>query len=303
MANPTIRILRAGDTTKSVPFTICIVANPALEAPWQTGQLAIDPIVADPVAFDTCAAYIDQSLFGGLANQREQVLADPAIASLVRVISVFESGLPPADANSLVAQDSSSDLLIARRGVFRAFLAARNLNADIVYAVSNSGTHTRASAWFTSDDDARGGISFTLDGQALTHRYQCLIPGTIAIHSTATSLTAVHEFHHAISSYTNGSIVDLYVDSGPALNCRRSRPIPANFAVYNGVATASDTVRDHLGYPPGWQSYHCELNNPNLPAIMDNYWLAAPTSDPNVCENDRITRQFVTDRVRAKLSR
>jgi hypothetical protein len=219
------------------------------------------------------------------------------------VTSLFESGLPLADPNSLVAQDPSSNLLIARRAVFRAFLAARSLNADVVYAVSKSGTHTRASAWFTSDDDAQAGVPFTLDGQALTHRYQCLIPGTIAIHSASTSLTAVHEFHHAISSYSNGSIVDLYVDSNSALNCKRGRPIPFNFATYNGTAMASDMTRDHLGYPPGWQSCHCELIDPNVPAIMDNYWMAAPPSDPNACENDRITRQFVADRVRAKLSR
>lgn len=244
MANRTIRILRAGDITKSNPFTICIVANPALEAPWQTGQFAIDPIAADPAAFDACADYINQSLFGGLPNQREQVLSDPAIAPRVRVISVFESGLPPVDANSLVAQDSTSELLIARRTVFRAFLAARSLSADIVYAVSKSGTHTRASAWFTSDDDGRGGVPFTLDGQVLTHRYECLIPGAIAIHSTATSLTAVHEFHYAISSYTNGSIVDLYVDSSAGLNCKRGRPIPTGFATYNGAASHHGQLLD-----------------------------------------------------------
>ena len=303
MANPTIRILRAGDTTKANPFTICIVANPALEAPWQTGQFIIDPITADAAAFDACADYINQSLFGGLPNQQETALADPAIAPFVKVVSIIESGLPPADANALVAQDSESDLLIARRTVFRPFLAARNLDADVAYAVSKSNTHTRASAWFTSDDDTQGGVPFTFDGQTLAHRYQCLIPGTIAIHSSATSLTALHEFHHAISSYTNGSIVDLYVDSSPGLNCKTGRPIPPDFAVYNGVTMASDPVRDHLGYPPSWQSYHCELHDPNLPAIMDNYWLAAPAADSNACQNDRITRQFVSDRVRAKLSR
>ena len=302
MPNPDTRILRNGDT-KPDPFTICIVANPALEAPWQTGQFIIDPIMGAQADFDACAAYIVQSLFGALPNQREQLLGDPAIAPLVRVVSLFESGLPAADATSLAGQDPNSVMLIARRTRFRAFLAARNLIADVVYAVSKADTHTRASTWFTSDDDAQGGVPFTLDGQSLTHRFHNLIPGTIAMHSTATSLTALHEFHHAISSYTNGSIVDLYVDSNPALNCRRGRPIPPGFATYNGTPMASDPVRDGLGYPPGWQSYHCELNNPSLPAIMDNYFRAAPASDPNQCENDRITRQFVLDRVRAKLSR
>jgi hypothetical protein len=303
MANPTIQILRAGDTSKPDPFTICIVANPALEAPTGSGQFIVDPIIGDLGAFNACADYINLSLFGGLPNQREQALGDPSIAPFVRVVSIFETGLSAVDDNSLVGQDDNTFILNPRRITFRPFLQARNLNVDVAYAVSKSDTNTRASAWFTTDDDSRGGVTFTLDGQSLTHRYYNLIPGTIGIHTTATSVTALHEFHHAISSYSNGRILDLYVDSGAALNCKVGRPIPPDFAAYNGAAVTSDPNRDGLGYPDEWQSYHCELNNPNLPALMDDYWAASPNNDPNSCENDHITRQFVMDRLRAKIRR
>ena len=104
---PTTRIIQAGDAAKLNPFTICIIANPALEAPW----------------------------------------------------------------NSLVANDGVSNLLVARRSVFSAFLARYGLFLDIAFALSESLTHTRATSWYTTDDDTRGGMRFTLDGSVLYHRY------------------------------------------------------------------------------------------------------------------------------------
>ena len=302
MADPEIRFVRPGDTSKQDPFTICIIANPALEAPWKSGQFIRDPITSSPPAFASSVQYIVQALFGTLPNQAERFLGDPAIAPKVRVVSLFVTGLEVADANSLVAQDSMSNMLVARRTAFTPFLARYGLAADVAYAISASDTHTRASAWYTTDDDGRGGVPFTLDGINLSHRFYSLIPGTIAQHSSSTSLTALHEFGHALSSYSNGMIVDLYVDSGPGANNKRGRPIPGQFAVYNGTSFASDSTRDGLGYPAGWQSYHCGLIDPALPAVMDNYWLASG-GVPNQCQHDEITRQFLLDRVRAKLGR
>jgi hypothetical protein len=302
-ANSVQKTLRPGDTSKPNPFTIIIVSNPALETPWNSGTFVTDPITTNQGAFDNCAQYIVDALFGMLANQRELFVADPAIASKIRVVSLFLTGLPPHDANALVAQDGASNLLVARRNLFIPFLASFGLDVvDVVYAVSNSVSHTRASAWFTSDDDALGGVSFTLDGVNLTHRYFNIIPGTIALHSTSASLTALHEFGHALSSYTNGSIVDLYVDSAPGVNNKRGKPMPANFGMYNGVTLATDTARNGLGYPPGWQSYHSELLDASLPAVMDNYWSAFDHA-PEHCQHDKITRQFSMDRLRAKMGR
>jgi len=110
----------------------------------------------------------------------------------------------------------------------------------------------------------------------------------------------VHEFSHALSSYSNDGIVDLYTDSPVDVNNLRGRPIPPAFRTYNGMVCACDPIRDSLGYPPSWQSYHCELNAPGFPAVMDNYFTAAP---PESCEHDRITCQFLQDRMVAKIGR
>jgi hypothetical protein len=299
-----IRAIREGDVSKeeSKRFTICIIANPSLEAPWNSGAFVIDPIMGDQAAFDASVRYIDTSLFGGLPNEGEQVFADPSISQKVRVLSLFVPGLAAQDSNCLVGEDGVSDLLIARRDVFSAFLAQFGLVADVGYAVTKSAAHTRASAWFTSDDTSQPGVSFTLDGVSRVHCYYNLTPGTVALHCTAYSLTALHEFGHALSSYENGMVVDLYVDSNPGLNCKRGRPIPRTFSTYNGTVFLSDMTRDRLGYPPGWQSYHCELIAPDFPAIMDNYWLS-PDGVPEHCEHDAITRRFLLDRILAKLAR
>ena len=307
---PVVKILRQGDTTKPYPFTIAIIANPALETPWNSGTFVVDPITANQPAFDAAADYINDSLFGGLPGQKERLLGDPSIVGTnIRVVSLFVTGLPATEPNSLVAQDGVSNILVARRANFLPFLATQALYADVAYAVSESATHTRASAWYTSDDDTRPGTPFTLDGTTFAHRYWSLIPGTVALHTTGASLTAVHEFGHALSSYTNGSITDLYVDSPDALNNKLGRPIPsppAPFRVYNGTTIAIDQTRDGLGYLASWLSYHAELNAPSFPAIMDDYWMATTTSSggvPEDCEHDTITRQFLLDRIRAKMSR
>lgn len=300
--NPTTQVIRAGDTTKPNPFTVIIVGNPSLEARRNSGTFVIDPITSDQLLFNDCVRYIESSLFGTLPGQSEKLLSDPSIGPKVRIVSLFVTGLPSQDANSLVAQDDVSDLLVARRSVFRSFLAGFALEADVVYAVSESASHTHASAWYTTDDEGSAGVSFTLDGVTHFHRFLNLIPGTIALHARSSSLTALHEFGHALSSYQNGSVVDLYADSPPALNNKQGRPIPSHFTTYNGTAFQSDLSRDGLKYPPGWQSYHCELNDPTLPAVMDDFRMAS-LGNRIKCQHDKITRQFLLDRLRAKISR
>jgi hypothetical protein len=51
----------------------------------------------------------------------------------------------------------------------------------------------------------------------------------VAIHVQCHSLTALHEFGHALSSYTNGSITDRYVDSDPAVNNKHGHSYPLRF--------------------------------------------------------------------------
>jgi len=296
-----VNVIRPGDSSKPNPYTIAVIANPALESPLRSGIFAGDPILKSLAAFQAAVVYIEANLFATLPGQKEKLLADPAIQPKVRLVSIFDDTLVPGPATSLVGQDGVSNLLVARRNAFAPLLTKYSIQADVAYAVSASSSHTRASAWFTSDDDNGPGIAFTLDGTGFVHRYNCLVPGTVGIHVTASSLTALHEFGHAASSYTNGSVLDLYVDSPPGLNNKTGRPIPPNFAVYDSTSYQSDPIRDGLGYPAGWSSFHCELLAPACPAVMDNYYLSA--SGALACEHDAITRRFLRDRILAKIGR
>jgi hypothetical protein len=296
-----VNVVRAGDTGKTNPYTIAVIANPALEAPWRSGAFVKDPILASLASFQAAVVYIEANLFATLPGQKERLLADPAIQPKVRLVSVFDDTLAPGPTTSLAGQDGVSNILVARRNAFAPLLTKYSIIADVAYAVSASPTHTRASAWFTTDDDSGTGIPFTLDGASFVHRYNCVVPGTVGIHFTASSLTALHEFGHAASSYTNGSVLDLYVDSPPGLNNKVGRPIPPNFAVYQGNTFKSDPARDGLGYPAGWGSFHCELLNPGCPAVMDNYYLSP--SGALACQHDAVTERFLRDRVLAKIGR
>jgi hypothetical protein len=293
-------VLRPGDTAKPDPFTICFIANPALEAPFEAGQFIADPITGDKAGYDACVEYAVDCIFGDLTGQAERLLDPPDIRHAVRVVSLFVTGLKVEAANSLAGQDSLSDLLIARRDAFRPFLARFGLNADVAFAISASESHRRATAWFTSDDENQGGVAFQLDGQTFQHCFFARVPGTVAMPVGARSLTPLHEFQHALSSYENGKIVDLYVDGKTGLNNKKGRPIPGSFASYDAIGHDSDLVRDGLGYPPSWRSFHCRLHFPSAPAVMDNYPQAAVDL---LCENDTITRQFLRDRLRAKIGR
>jgi hypothetical protein len=303
---PVPSVVRAG-ATKTEPFTVLIVANPALEAPWKSGMFVADPITAQQPAFAAAVSYIVDALFGALPGQAEAPLADPSIAPAVRVLSLFQAALPAVDRHAFAAQDGASNLLVARRNAIRDMLQDEGILADVVYAVSGSATHTRASAWHTTDDTTRASIPFRLNGATLQHCRYYGIPGTVALPAGSTSLTAAHEFQHAISSYQNGMIVDLYVDSPAGLNIRvRGAPggtiPPGPFGVLAPVSHQPDPTRGPLGYPVNWRSFHCALHDPANPAIMDNYWLA-PGGNPASCANDTITRQFIRDRVLAKLGR
>lgn len=306
-AHATIRVLRPGNTVKRNPFTIAIVANPVLEAPWQSAQFIRDPIISNETGFHLYAQSIVNILFGSSPGQAELLLQDPSVAPLIRVVSLFPQNLPVISTNALVAQDSRSSLLIPLRANFGAFLAGYDLEADIAYAVTMSTSHNRAAAYHTTDDDGKGGVPFTLDGISFYHRYHPKVPGTIAIHISETSITPLHEFGHAISSYSNGMIVDLYVGNERGVNSKIGRPIPATFGSYDNNLFQTDHSRDSLGYPPSWQSYHCELTpspqGVNVPTIMDNYFQVGGGASSSDCQFDKITRAFILDRVRAKVNR
>ncbi len=190
-----------GNTAKPDPFFILILNNPALERPEGSGHFVPDmPGVsaADRAALKKTAGYIFQNLFGLLPGQVDKVLGLSPHASEIRVVSMCIPTTAVGDSTALVAEDVLEDtfLLVVRREQAHAFVRAHGLDPDILFVVSQSPTHTRASAFGTTDDDARPGIAFTYDGWNLSHRAFHLVPGMSAVHTTVGGMTPVHEFGH-----------------------------------------------------------------------------------------------------------
>jgi hypothetical protein len=105
------------------------------------------------------------------------------------------------------------------------------------------------------------------------HRFYKVVPGTIAIHSTASSLTAVHEFGHAISSYTNGKIMDLYVDSAAGFDNLLGRRIPPIFCDYNGrnfqVFQIPADEQQGTSRPKARQTVHLKLRKLRVTHLLE----------------------------------
>ncbi len=303
----TVKVIQAGAAKPAGkwPYTLCIIANPWIEAPEKSGTFVADPMVLNEAAFDTQVDYIQQSIFGRLPGQAESAFAD--LAADFRVISIFDADRPRKDSNCLVAHDNTN-IVIARQDKFAPFLRSvpvagmGKLRADVAFAVTASATHDRSSAWFTLDNDGLDGRDFTIDDQEMTHRPDNSMPGAVALHITATSIVALHEFGHAASSWTNGMVTDLYLDGGVGLNKKRPQPMPAQFCIYDGTPYATAPNRGGtLAYPADWTSYHSELSDPAYPAVMDDFWKSA--GGPEKCRHDRLTRQFLLDRIGTIMSR
>ena len=306
MAN--VRVIQPGAVKDkgAWPYTICIVANPWIEAPQNSGTFVADPIVTNEATFDERAAYVLDSVFGRLPGQAETMFS--ALADQFRIITIFDPDRPRKDANALVAHDNTN-IVIARQPKFGPFLKSvtvdgiGKLRADVAFAITASATHDRSSAWFTNDNDGLDGRAFQLDDQEMAHRPDNTMPGTVALHISALSIVALHEFSHAASSWTNGMVVDLYIDGGDGLNKRRGRPILDQFCIYDGNPYASAMNRGGtLQYPEGWNSFHPQLSDPAYPAVMDDFWEAGEDQSQR-CRHDLLTRQFLLDRIQAIMSR
>lgn len=293
------RVLQTGDA-KHAPYTIVFVANPALEAPWRSGQFIADAMPSNKAAFDASVAYALDCILGRLPGQAEVFMGDPAIGPHIRVESIRETGLPATPNNALAGESPLGQLLAPRRDEAVAFVRRHEVEPDVVFVISSSTVYSRASAFGTTDDVTRAGTPFVLDGANNTHWHFAEIPGTAALHHTNRSLTPLHEFGHAASSYQSGFVDDLYVDGVKQLNRRVGRPIPAQFATYAGAAYLSDLGRGGLGYPPSWKSYHCQHMVPALPAAMDDYTAVA---NPLLCRHDEMTIAYMADRLIAKIGR
>lgn len=300
----TVRLLHAGEA-KPQPYTIAFVANPAIESA-MGAAFTVDPILTNRPGYHHVVGHCFQNLFGVV----EDLLRQSDIDSRMRLVSIFDTTRPANAANSLTHEVPLSNVMETRRAVLASFLASFGLMADMVFVIHGSTTHTRASAWFTTDDGLLGGTPYTFDGAARTHGRFPRIPGSAAIPVSVdpTGLTIIHEFGHAASDFNNGKVIDLYNDGGEGTGFLVNKkfraagnPVPANFATYNGATFAADSARDGLGYPSTWRSYQATPVDSTRPNLMDNYWYAF--DDPQLCRFDQLTYAWFSDRLNAKLSR
>lgn len=296
----TVRVLYSGRPS-STPYTLVFAATPGVEV---GGVPAADAVLTNRTAFHDTVRHCLENIL----TVTESLLREENLEASIRFVTIFDSSQAATAVNTLVRQNAPN-LLEPIRDRLNAFTGRYGVDPDVVYCVSGSTTHTRASAWYTTDDNARPGVAFTADGTARTHRRFTDVPGSVALSTSMdqTGLTALHEFGHAASDFNNGRVWDLYIDpntTGYVVNKRMramaTNPIPANFGTYDGTTYQSDQNRDGIGYPATWASYHPALLDTTRPNLMDNYWLAA---QPQRCRLDGLTFDWFLDRLRAKILR
>lgn len=301
----TVRQLQPGEP-KPDPYSVVFVANPGIESTGG-GSFTPDPILTNRPGYHSVVNHCLRNLFG----VTEDLFRTANMDARMRFTSVFDTTRPANSANSLAHKIPASNLMETRRTVLAPFLASYGLAADVVFVIHGSTTHTRASAWYTTDDHAKGSTAYTYDGVARKHGHFAKTPGSAAIAQSGSKsgLTIIHEFGHAASDFNNGIVFDLYNDAtnpGTFLVNKKFRSvvggaIPTNFATYNRAVYLSDPARDGLGYPTSWKSYHADPVDGTRPNLMDDYWQAF--DDPQLCRFDKLTAQWYLDRLNAKLTR
>jgi hypothetical protein len=239
----------------------------------------------------------------------ESLLRTDNMDRLMRFTTIFDR-TRSADSNTAVVQEFNPDILGPQRALMNRFVSPYGERADVVYCISADTTHTRASAWFGDDELSATAPTYTHDGTTRRNGFYSLTPGSVALSTSmdTSGLTALHEFGHAGSDFTNGQVWDLYVDgtgSGFVVNKKMramtTDPVPTNFAVVDATTYASDAGRDGLTYPSDWFSYHPTLQVTNRPNLMDNYWMAG--SNVLQCRLDGLTFDWYRRRLRAKVGR
>jgi hypothetical protein len=295
-----VRRLYSG-APKNRPYTITFVGNPILRQ--TSGNLVADPLMSNRSSFHrTVSRSLDIMLLSG-----EDLLRANGLDRHIQFTCIFDATRSFSDSNALV-QEVGDNTVSPRDEKFRSFTDGYDVDSDVTYAVCRSATHTRASAWFTTDNNNGPTVTFTYDGTNRTHGRFASAPGTVAMSTTLNALTPLHEFGHAASDVNNGMVDDLYEDGNRGdltvnkkFRAKSTDTIPTAFATYNGTSHNSDQNRDGIGYVSTWTSYHCELIDTTRPNLMDSYGSAA--SEPRRCRLDRLTYRWFTDRLAAKVFR
>jgi hypothetical protein len=183
---------------------------------------------------------------------------------------------------------------------------------DVVYVVTASKTHTRSSSRYTFDDEKYPGRGFSLNFGAeqweLRHDPFAKIPGMVAYSAWDDRLkTPIHEFAHAMSSTTNGAILDEYYDELPdmllnvhAINkhfWQTGPPFPEQYAEYALKDGESIKIRtDRSRHTPSdWKTCVPGRESLPIPCTMD--------FSGEQFDFDLLIKQYMRDRLKAKTRR
>ena len=206
------------------PYTIAIVANPVLIKKDET--LDYDPIIQEDK--DLFVKVVIRILRSFLNNE---LTRKPEIFSRLKIITIFDENSEKLDQNALCYESPGTITLAPRKAtqdgagihsIPYEYIKSFDVDADVIFIISASQTHSQSSARFAVENAALDGegfeFTFTDDltdagMQPGTHTYYSDLPGIIALSAWDDRLkTPVHEFAHAMSSIKNGAIVDEYVD-------------------------------------------------------------------------------------------
>lgn len=296
------RTLYPGRTAR-VAYTIVFAASPGRLT--EADTVVSDGILSDRPAFHRLVTHC----LNNILTLDESLLRTDNMDRLIRFTTIFDA-TRSADENTALVHEISPNLLEPQRTLLNGFVSPYGEQPDVVYCISADTTHNRASAWF-GDDVARGTEpTYTYDGTTRKDGFYPRIPGSISLSTSMdmTGLTALHEFGHAGSDFSNGMVIDLYIDatsSGFVVNKKMrataTDPVPANFATVGTTTYAADSARDSIAYPADWVSYHPNLQVAGRPNLMDNYWTAG--SNVLQCRLDGLTFEWYRRRLRVKVDR
>lgn len=312
-APPTVRVLNLG-ASKTEPYAVAFVANPAVPAQPGSGPFDPDSAIDDRPFFQAVVGHCLQVL---LARPEDLVSQfDPK----VRFVAVLDP-VGPSDASALLqAHPTEAGILEPRRNKVKSFVAARGVRADIVFVLHGFENRDRACAWGATDDMTGATTKFTYGGADRFHGHLTKVPGSIALpmHFVDDQM-ALHEFCHAAAEVANGVVIDLYLDEdldgggiavGPRINKKwRDAPvsgqppaaIPTTFVKYQTVTYKSAKKRSGSDpYPPHWLSYHPAPKVKSRPNLMDDY---DETDEPQKCRLDKLAYAWLRDRLQVKLGR
>jgi hypothetical protein len=305
---------------KPSKYHIAIVANPGMQEAGKTGNdpaFEKDEILGDRPAFHRRVIRILESFF----DSAEGVLREEEIEPYIRVYALFDDSLPADADNSLLRKKLNSNIVGPRSldlpDLLNNFIGKYQEKADIVVAVSKF--NFRCSAWFTTDDTA--GTDYTIEDQSYKFGTNVKSPGSfgdtiylLPENRGYDMLTPIHEYLHAMSEKDRGRITDLYEDSYLSIDVNVNKrkksgdSIPGTFGKYNNKSYNSDAPagsyvgRGGLGYPGSEgikYTYGPELVDKGACNVMDNF--TSSTIDYTRCRLDKLTHQYVYDRLTAKI--